>query len=212
MKGGTKRLAAYVYSGAVLFLSLSIALYRGGNYENSVQHFRWITNFLSDLGLSTTQSLVRLFFVLGMLSIGLAIFFLVSFYADDFDSPKRRFAKAIAIGSGLALFSVALLPSDLYNYYHRLMLVLGLTILSILWTVLTLSVRTNPATAGRLNVITAIILWLYLIFLFTYPRPETSIAVSMVHAQVQKSVVVIFFVSFLLLLVSEPASKIDYTN
>lgn len=212
MKGELKRLAAYAYVGAVLSLALAIATYRGGNYENSVQHFQWITNFLSDLGLSTTQLSVRFFFALGMLSVGLATFFLTSFYAESFSFYKRRLVLTLSIGSGLALLTVALLPSDIYNFYHRVTLVLGLTILSALWTVLILSVRTNPTAAGRINVVTAIVLWLYLLFLFAYPRPETNIAVSMVHAQVQKSVVLIFFISFLLLLSSKPVSKIDYTN
>lgn len=212
MKSGALRLATYAYGGAILFLGLAITSYRGGNYENSVLHFQWVTNFLSDLGLSTTQSLVRIFFVLGMLSVGLAIFFSTSFYASSLSIIKRRLAKSLAIGSGLALFAVTLLPSDLYNSSHRLMLVLGLILLSILWSMIALSVRTSPVIAGRLNIITAIILWLYLMFLFTYARPETSIVVSMVHAQVQKSVVVIFFASFLLLLSGKPDPKIDYTD
>lgn len=57
-----------------------------------------------------------------------------------------------------------------------------------------------------------LVLWAYILFVFLAPRPESSQLYSMIHAQIEKGVFVIFLLSLGVLIFGIRDTKVGYTN
>ena len=192
----TKKSTAVIYLGAIASLFLAILLYRGGNYANDGLNFQWTTNFISDLGLTTSQPLVRGLFGVGMLLTGLAV---VRVCAN-----KRRFQLGSAILLMVLGVAITIIPADLHLILHRDIFVLLLITTAVLWSTLIKSVLGDSIYKKISTALAAAVLWAYLIFIFVAPRPETSLHFSMIHAQVEKTAFVIFLLSLAVLVFDSP--------
>lgn len=189
--------ARLTFVAGCLLLLVAVILYQGGNAAHSGLRFQWRYNFLSDLGLASTSNSVRELFELGMTLLGTALI------AYVLTAAKNAVTRISAVLGAVALVTMTLLPSDIFKWPHRLVLVAALVAIAICWTSLA------PALSGQLEKIvtqiTSAVLWSYLVFLIIYPLPDASLFASSVHAQVEKSVIVVFLFNFSLLLRSKYA-------
>lgn len=147
------------------------------DYE-SAMGWSWASNFLSDLGRTTWYNGMaaplaqQLWFLLGMGSLGLALalWFRV-----------HRVSTTLGTLAGVAFLGVALLPSDIVRWPHRIALLAALC--------LTLAAALSAWRASWANRVLTFLLLAYLAFLVSFPLPETSNEISLVHSVAQKIVV-----------------------
>jgi hypothetical membrane protein len=147
------------------------------DYE-SAMGWNWASNFLSDLGRTTWYNGMaapfaqRLWFLLGMGSLGcsVALWF-----------QGERASRVLGSLAGTAFLGIALLPSDIVRWPHRIALLaaLGFTLVAALasWK------------ASWANRALSVLLGGYIVFLMGYPLPETSNATSLTHSLMQKGAI-----------------------
>lgn len=174
---------------AFFFTHLAMLLYRGGNPLTDERHYTFTRNFLSDLGLITTynhqsQPLVVASFAVGMAAAAFA----VAAWYKNVPSRAVQLGKVIAT---VGLLTLVLLPSDLFLWPHRAVVIASLMGLA-------LANATLAWNQGKPHVsyhtILAIFQISYLFFIFFGPLPEEN---RELHVILQK--IAIYTQLFLLL-------------
>lgn len=141
--------------------------------------WNWAANFISDLGRTSWYNGMpapleqRLWFLLGMTSLGLAV--------ATWFSRSSLVGQLLGWIAGTSFLGVALLPADIVRWPHRIALLAGL--------IFTMLAAFNNWKASLTNRLLATFLLAYLAFLFTFPLPETSNEAALVHSVAQKAAV-----------------------
>lgn len=185
---------------AVIFFALAIFHYNGGSYSTA-ENFSWTSSFISDLGSyqtfnGTTQPLVRLF-------LGFAFFFTsvmmicAVFWKTSHELPTRRdhIARDLVILQAVSFFLIIFFPADLHQTIHRSLLAVVVILSAAIWPICFDDIHFMSNATRLTTYLTTLAIWAYLAFIFIAPRPETSIAISNVHAQFEKSIFVLVFVN-----------------
>lgn len=212
----TRKLTALTFTGSLLFFVMAILFYRGGNYSNDTVYFQWITNYISDLGLvyisAASQPYVRWFFGLTMFLMGLSIVGTIINYSETVSSKSKRFYLSLSVTVAALATAIPLLPADVYQLAHRNTFVLLLITAALLWLMLSRQLAKVKRYQKLAVIFTDVTLWGYLGFVLIVPRPETSLYYSMFHAQVEKSVFLVFLFCLGILIFDFPNRKFRYTK
>jgi hypothetical membrane protein len=192
-KGGYTTPSFFGAGTALILTHLAMLLYQGGNPLDETRRYSFTKNFLSDLGLITTyantnQPLVVLCFGFGLFAAAYAIYC----WYNKVVSKGWRVGLWLAV---IGLVLVPLVPSDLFFWPHRYLVVAILTGFAILNLSL-VKVR----IVSSYSLVLVLFQIAYLCFIFLGPRPAEA---RELHVILQK----VAIYSQLFLLLSPGANK-----
>lgn len=185
--------------GAVVFFGLAIFKFHGGSYSTA-ESFSWTSSFISDLGNTRTlngdaQPLVRLFFGIAFFLTSIMMICTV-FWKTSLQLPTRRdhIARDLVILQAVSFFLIVFFPSDIHRTIHRSLLGVVVILSAIIWPICFDDIHFASHSTRLITYLTTLAIWAYLAFILIAPRPETSIDISNLHAQLEKAVFVLVFV------------------
>ena len=179
-------------------LTLAAFFYGGGNYiEKETLYYNFFTNFISDLGRTTSHSgdnntISVVLFSIGMLTQIVASFFYLFNAAEYFSKDKPRtsiLAKISAACGSISLLGVVFTPADVPSLYS-LHVFFANSVFNC--ALLTLGIYAYLFYSKGLKSITytlfvcSFIILGYIVFLKIGPDPKDSIETLTMHATYQK--------------------------
>ncbi|MCC2631565.1 MAG: hypothetical protein K0S20_264 [Patescibacteria group bacterium] len=188
--------------GTLFFVCLSsaMALYQGASqfllYDSG---YSQVHNFLSDLGISESynhqpvSNVINILFGYALFSAGIATALFFFQQSLRLKGTVKKILPALGVLTWLSVSLIPLIPSDDYVWPHRIVTVLTLIILAIACTALSMAAPERTFQSAGLRVFT-VLLWLYLLFLFLGPLPNSSLLARMVHALSQKGIIYGFMI------------------
>ncbi|CAN5171765.1 hypothetical protein BH11PAT4_BH11PAT4_2610 [soil metagenome] len=162
---------------ALAGITVAMLLYRGGNPLNEGISYHFTENFLSDLGITSTynhtsQPLVITFFAIGLFAASVATW---SWYRS-----AEKATRSLAILAACFLILVPLIPSDLFFWPHRIVVLAALISLALA----NIRFLTRGGIQGHsYQLALSIFQVAYLIFVFIGPMPAEA---RVLHVILQK--------------------------
>jgi hypothetical membrane protein len=186
----------FLLVGSLLFILLSgcsMFFYTGGYPTDLTARYSLAHNFISDLGISqgynhTPIHTSNVFFVLALIvaSSTVGYFF---FTVSGLPKKLQITQKLLGTIAALATLGVALTPSDLYLWPHRISM-----LLVFLATFLGFVLLSRHHTHNTAATVLATTMGLYILYLLFGPLPEVSPLSREVHAVLQKLIIYGMFV------------------
>ncbi len=199
-----------IIASGVCFLILTgmaMLLYPGGTMTDPhVQGYAFFSNFLSDLGQTSTPAgqdnfVSHLLFMIGLIIGGLGIILLFAAYTQFFVTPVRarrpgRLAAVCGLITGLCFIGVAVVPLNQYGLLHNLFLYTASVSFIVAYLLLFLAALRTPGFPRRCVYVFVVFAFLVagslLVFILTFflgPAPGT-LAWEVIYATGQKIIVV----------------------